>query len=250
VTLGKWLSNGPAGQFVLTFMVAQYLRLVHATTRWSKVDSQLLTDPVSAGRPVIAIMWHGRLLMAPYVWPRPQPLHLLVSRHGDGEYFARVMAQFGLPAVRGSTAREDKDRDKGGAPALREMLGLLKQGLSVGITPDGPRGPRMRLAMGIVTLARLSGAPVVPIAFATSHRRLLGSWDRFHLAWPFGRGAMVYGRPIVVARDLDAEQQEAARLEIEAALNAVTDRADLLVGQDTVEPAAAPVTAGQGEQAA
>jgi lysophospholipid acyltransferase (LPLAT)-like uncharacterized protein len=120
------------------------------------------------------------------------------------------------------------------------MLKLLRQNVSVALTPDGPRGPRMRLARGAVELARMSGAPVVPVSYATRRRRLLRSWDRFHLPLPFTSGVIVYGSPIRLPHELDEAGREEARLRIEAALNAVTWEADRLAGHAAVEPAAAP----------
>ncbi len=98
----------------------------------------------------------------------------------------------------------------------------------------------MRASEGVVDLARLSGVPVVPAAYATSRRRVLTSWDRFVVAWPFGRGVFVWGAPVTVAREADATAREAARQAIEDGLNTVTRRADSLVGQGAIEPAPLP----------
>ena len=84
------------------------------------------------------------------------------------------MTYFGVDSIAGSTSR-------GGTAALRTMLKRLRAGDCVGITPDGPRGPAMRASTGIVNIARLARAPIVPITYATSRRRVLATWDRFHL---------------------------------------------------------------------
>ena len=136
------------------------------------------------------------------------------------------MARFGMIMVRGSTHRRDRDRDKGGAAALRKMLSLLKNGNSVAVTPDGPSGPARILSGGVITLARLTGAPVVPVAIFTARYRLINSWDSFRVALPFSKGVIVFGEPIFVDRLLDDSGQEIKRLEIEAALNSVEDDAN------------------------
>src|SRR5690606_21656340 len=118
---------------------------------------------------------------------------------------------------------------------------------TVGITPDGPHGPRMRAGGGAVTLARLTGAPLLPLAFGCRPRRLLGTWDRLAVALPFGRGVFVWGAPIFVPRDADSDALEAARQALEKGLNAVTDEADRLTGQDLVPPA--PEAAGATAEA-
>jgi lysophospholipid acyltransferase (LPLAT)-like uncharacterized protein len=191
----------------------------------------------AAGRPFILAFWHGRLLMMPYVWQRGVAMRMLISTHRDGELIAGTIRHFGLGSVRGSSRRD-------GAAALRAMLKALRGGACVGITPDGPRGPRMRASEGVVGIAKLSGVQVLPAAFATSRRKLLGSWDRFALALPFSRGVFVWGAPIEVGRHDDTA---VATARIEAALNAVTSEADRLVGQSPVLPAELPAPASAGQ---
>ncbi len=105
------------------------------------------------------------------------------------------------------------------------------------MTPDGPRGPRMRAGDGAVTVARLSGAPIIPATYGISRRRVLGTWDRFIFALPFGRGGLLWGDPIHVDRGADADALEAARRQVEDGLNAITAEADRLCGCTPVEPA-------------
>jgi lysophospholipid acyltransferase (LPLAT)-like uncharacterized protein len=119
---------------------------------------------------------------------------------------------------------------------LRALLRALKASDCIGITPDGPRGPRMRAGGGVVDIARLSGAAILPLAYSASPRGLLGSWDRFLVPWPFGRGVYVWGTPLTVPRDADEATLAAARKTLEERLNGVTSEADWLMGQETVEP--------------
>ncbi len=116
------------------------------------------------------------------------------------------------------------------------MLRILKGGESVGLAPDGPHGPRMRASTGITHLARLSDATILPATFSIDRRRVLSTWDRFVVPWPFGRGVMVWGDPIHVPRDADDHALEAARQRVEDALNAITAEADRLCGTAPVEP--------------
>jgi lysophospholipid acyltransferase (LPLAT)-like uncharacterized protein len=209
------------------FLAAQYIRLVHATSSWRVVNGAAADAAWASGKPFILAFWHGRLLMMPYAWRRGVKMNMLISTHRDGELIAETIRHFGLGSVRGSSRRD-------GAAALRAMLKALKAGECVGITPDGPRGPRMRASEGVVGIAKLAGVPVLPAAFGTSRRRLLGSWDRFALALPFSRGVIVWGEPIAVDR---REDSASAVRRIELALNGVTAEADRLVGQTPVEPA-------------
>ncbi len=237
--LHKRLLRNEVVRGVLCAAAARYIRFAYASGRWRVEGGEVPAAFWREGKPFIVAFWHGRLLMMPYCWDAGAPMNMLISQHPDGQFIARTIGRFGLGTIAGSTRR-------GGTSALRAMLRTLRSGDYVGITPDGPRGPRMRAGGAIVEVARLARAPVVPVAFATSRRRVLGTWDRFVVALPFSRGVFVWGRPISVARDADAEAREAARRAVEDALNAVTREADRLVGQPAIEPAAEAAPAGSG----
>jgi len=223
----KRILGSDAVRRVLCWLGAQYIRFVYATGRWTVLRGDIPRAFWDRGEPFILCFWHGRLLMMPYCWNRRVDIHMLISQHRDGQIIARTVGHFGIRTIAGSTQR-------GGAGALRAMLKVLQAGECVGITPDGPRGPRMRASDGIVSVARLAGVPIVPATFAVDRRHVLGSWDRFVVAWPFARGVLAWGEPIHVTRDADVE---AARARVEEALNVLTAEADALVGAAPVEPA-------------
>src|SRR4029079_13360256 len=162
----------------------------------------------------------------PMAWQRLAPMHMLISAHRDGRIIADAVTYFGVDSIAGSSRR-------GGTAALRTMLRRLEAGDCIGITPDGPRGPAMRASAGIVNIARLARVLIVPIVFATSRRRVLRSWDRFHLALPFGRGVFLWGEPIEVATDLDPAGVEQARLRVESRMNEIAAEVDRRVGYGT-----------------
>jgi hypothetical protein len=188
------------------------------------------------GTPFIAAFWHGRMLPMPCFWAGDMTVYMLISQHPDGQLIARTIKHLGFDSITGSSTR-------GGSGALRALIKALADGACIGITPDGPHGPRMRAGDGVVTLARMSGAPILPVTYATDRRRVLGTWDRFFLAWPFGRGVLVWGDAVRVPRDAGAEALEAARRRLEDTLNAITAEADGLCGQAPIEPAPAPEAA-------
>lgn len=209
---------------------AAYIRLVWATSRWRVEGGEIPAAFWDQGRPFILAFWHGRLLMMPKCWRADRPIHMLISHHRDGQLIARTVAHFGIHSIAGSTTR-------GGAAGLRSLLKALKAGECVGITPDGPKGPRMRASDGILGLARLSGCPVIPVSYSARPAARLESWDRFQVPRPFARGVFVWGQPITVPRDADAAALDAIRQHLETAMNADTDRADALAGMDPVAPA-------------
>ena len=200
-----------------------YIRFVYLTSRWSVEGSDWTSRLTREGRTFIGAFWHGRLLMMPLAWHGLAPFHMLISAHRDGRIIAGAMTYFGIETIAGSTNR-------GGSSALREILKRLKEGGCVGVTPDGPRGPAMTVSIGIVNIARLAGVPIVPVTYATSRRRELASWDRFHLALPFGRGVFLFGEPIEIDAELDEAGLEDVRCLIEARMVEMVREADHRVG--------------------
>ena len=194
------------------------LRLLTATCRVRRVEGRA-GERWRAGTPFIFATWHSRVLLLPALY-RGRPLRVLISRSRDGELIARLCSRFNLDVARGSSSR-------GGAEALRALARALAQGTSVVVVPDGPRGPREVVKPGLVALAALSGAGIVPVALGASSEWRLGSWDGFRVPRPFARCVVRFGDPIAVPRGGDADAREVARKEIEAALHAVAGAADL-----------------------
>ncbi|HEY5649581.1 MAG TPA: lysophospholipid acyltransferase family protein, partial [Nitrospiria bacterium] len=116
------------------------------------------------GKNVIVAFWHSRQLMMPYAYSGPGKVNVLVSQHRDGELIAQTIAYFGMGALRGSTTR-------GGAAALRGLIRKAREGEDLGVTPDGPRGPRQVAQMGVIELAKLTGLPIIPLAFNASLKK-------------------------------------------------------------------------------
>lgn len=223
------------GQSLLAFLAAAYIRLVYWTSRWQTVNAVALEPFLRNRTPVICAFWHGRLMMMPKAWTTDAKMHVFISRHHDGEVIARAIERFNIDAVRGSSP--SKGKEKGAFVAIRGLLRTLKAGDNITITPDGPRGPRMRANDGVAVLAKLSGSAVLPATFATNRRLLLKTWDRFVWALPFSRGVFIWGDPIYVPADADAAGIEAARLKIETALNDLSAQADRLCGQAPIAAA-------------
>jgi lysophospholipid acyltransferase (LPLAT)-like uncharacterized protein len=231
MSLVKRLGRTRGFREAVGFLVARYLDLVRRTNRFV-VEPADAYERIGPMMPVIAAMWHGQHFMIHFA-KRPQDRAAsLVSRSGDGELNAVALRHLGVRAIRGSGERGRRvqnRRDRGGAAALRAMLRALADGEMVVLTADVPKISRV-CGPGIVTLAQLSGRPIVPVAVVTSRRIDFDSWDRASLGLPFGRGAMVLGEPVVVPRHADADAFEAARLAVERGLNAVHERAYALVG--------------------
>ncbi len=153
--------------------------------------------------PMILAFWHGDLLMQPYLYHqlRQRPnANVIISDHFDGQIIAKVIRYFSLGSIHGSSTRN-------GAKVFRSALKQLREGVDVGITPDGPKGPRHEVQDGVVALAQKSKAKVVVLSVVPQRYWQLKSWDRFTIAKPFTRIDMYASEPL----DLSDLTNERAR---------------------------------------
>ncbi|MGV6820272.1 MAG: lysophospholipid acyltransferase family protein [Parvularcula sp.] len=214
-------------------LVAGYMWLVRRLMRWEIVGAENLQSLATRDEGAIAAYWHARFFMMPSLRRYyPRGAVSLSSNHKDAEFMVATLKKVGIDAVRGSSASARKPgRQKGGIGAFRQLLGKIKEGKVVGVTPDGPKGPAFKAKLGTVQLARMAGAPIIPIAFSTRHAKRFDSWDRYMLPLPvpFGKGVIVIGEPYEVKARGDEEMKQAS-IGLEQALNAVTLKADQLAG--------------------
>lgn len=209
--------------------LAAYLALVHATSRL-RCEPADYADRYRAHEPYIVAMWHGQHFMTPFVRPKHLPAKVMISRSRDGEINATIARRFGMGLIRasgGRTAAQIKRR--GGARGFLEAVRALEEGDSLAMTADVPKGPARHAGLGIAMLARASGRPVVPTAYASRRRWDLKSWDKASVNLPFSAAAFVAGEAVAVPSDASDTDLEGYRLAIEDGLNAVTERAYAMV---------------------
>jgi len=209
--------------YCMATALAGFIHTLNATLRYRYTDQSGILKPESSPhRAVIFCLWHNRLGVAPKLRSgyfrsiqRYNPTAGLVSASKDGGILARMFQSFGLTAVRGSSSRR-------GHHALRELTTLARRGYDIAITPDGPRGPRYHLQEGVVSLARLTGLPIIPTMFNFSKKIQLNSWDRFQVPLPFARCEVTFGEPILVPRTADEATREKLRQQVENTLRSLT----------------------------
>lgn len=164
------------------------------------------------GEPVIFCLWHNRLAISMIVHRRyPRKLAALVSASKDGALLAAVLAKFGVAQVRGSSSRR-------GPQALLELTTRGERGYDLAVTPDGPKGPRYIVQAGVISLAQVTGFPIIPVTCNTFRKICLGSWDGFQIPLPFSRCELILNKPIFVPRSVGAERREELRKELEMSL--------------------------------
>lgn len=182
-------------------LAAGIIRLLRALMRVEVLGEEHPRRCWEGGERILFAFWHDQLLLMATVY-RGEGAKILISASKDGELIARTMRSFDFGAVRGSSTR-------GGRAAFRALLELAREPVDLALTPDGPKGPRHRLKEGVVQLARLSGRPVIPLAFACSRGHRFASWDRFLLPYPFSRGVFSYGPPVRFTAGDDPEEFQA-----------------------------------------
>ncbi|TAH36036.1 MAG: DUF374 domain-containing protein [Alphaproteobacteria bacterium] len=214
-------------QSLISWVAYLYMELVYYTSRWEHHNRAVPESFWDAGKPMIVCFWHNRLLCMCRCWRKGVKATILISQHRDGRFISQTIHHYGVGTVTGSTSR-------GSSAALREMVEKIEQSYCVGITPDGPRGPRFQAAPGPVYLAKLTGIPIVNVSVATSKRKVLQSWDRFLVCLPFSRGAYVWGNPIHVPQDCSDADLELYRQKLEQDLIDVSNRSDQLCGQTPI----------------
>lgn len=236
--------------YLLGGLVWAYMRINTSTIKWRFEGLEHIEPLLAENRAFVVAIWHSRLLLYPVLETRvvkrfPQRTHatsIIVSNSKHGNITNRASELLGLHIIRGSTARKDRRKDKGGVAGARAALKALKQHAMVCMTIDGPRGPAEHVPVEPVKLAQQAGAPVVTLGLSSGGKRL-NTWDRLLLPLPFSRGCMVFGEPIETSKAMDSEE---LRQSIEARLKSVTDRADAISGREA-EPAVAQPVGGRLE---
>jgi lysophospholipid acyltransferase (LPLAT)-like uncharacterized protein len=216
-------------QVALGRTLASYLRLVWNTSSLT-IEPGDLYARVDREIPFILTFWHGQHFLMPFVMKPHHEGKVMISRHADADINAITAEAFGVGTIRGSGAHGRDFIRKGGISATKLAIDTLKSGINVAMTADVPKISRIA-GLGVVTVAKYSGRPIFPIAIATRNRVLANSWDRASIHLPFGPAAMVVGDGVRVAANADEAALDAARKLVQERLNAVTARAEEIVGR-------------------
>jgi lysophospholipid acyltransferase (LPLAT)-like uncharacterized protein len=162
---------------LVPFIASLLIRLLYLTNK-----KQFHAPDTIGDDPIIMACWHGELLMIPYAYTRFRKtphVKLVISEHFDGNLIAKTLEFFKFSTIRGSSTR-------GGARALIKSIKELKDGYDLGITPDGPKGPRHEVADGIIVMAQKADVKIVLVEIKPSSYWQLSSWDKFVIPKPFG----------------------------------------------------------------
>jgi len=197
---------------LVAFAAAIFIRLLRATVRAKHVA----VENIDRTPQYILSFWHEHMILMLHSRFR-KPITVMSSASRDGDLAVTVYNTYGVQAVRGSSTR-------GGGAALREFIRRAREGSNLVFTPDGPKGPPHKVKEGVILAAKLSGLPIVPIAFAASRCKRLRSWDRMIVPLPLSRVVYLYGEPLSVPRDGDVEEWSA---KLEERMNRLAAEAEM-----------------------
>ncbi len=213
--------------------IASYIRMVNRNTKWQRIGYEELDQLAEQGEPVIVVLWHQRLAQSPYFFPLDKAqICSITSSARAGSMVGRVQKLFGMDTIAMAS------KHKSNVAVSREVLGKMKQGISIGIAADGPRGPERVLSTVPLVWARTSGKRVFGITFSARHGREAGTWDRLLMPRPWRNEGVFLCREWTetVPRKASEEQIETLRQNLEQHMNDITAEADRMVGREPWSP--------------
>lgn len=213
-------------QELICLVIVSYMRLVFYSSKKIFINYEKLLETAQNKVPLIVVFWHNRLMMTPFVTMMPKKLHpdynfmTLASRHGDGKIVGRVMEKFGLISILGSSQDGRKSSRGIEFSSIKKIIDGLKNGFSIGITPDGPRGPNQKINGEIINIARISGAKILATSYSASRFKKLNTWDHFIVPLPFSTLCFYFDEEAIpVAGKTSEEEMEKIKTLIETRIN-------------------------------
>ncbi len=211
------------GRLIFSWIISLIIYFLSNSIKWRELTPENKENALKSNLPIIVVFWHERIAVMSKIWPKKRPLAMLQSPHADGKLIAQAINHLGFQTVWGSTNRN----------AVGGILGLVrkaKKGVSIGITPDGPRGPALICSSGPIALAKATGLQVIPIAWSTSKFWKLSNWDQSIVPKPFSKGVWVWGKPIKVNKNINKNKIRELTNQLSIELQNTTKIADNFFG--------------------
>jgi lysophospholipid acyltransferase (LPLAT)-like uncharacterized protein len=180
----------------LSLVGALYVYIVYISSQKTFINKDNFDKLILENKSFIYALWHDQLLLSPFTWQTKNRIEILISKHKDGDIIADLIKYHGFNSIRGSTNNPNKEKEKNTISSIRKIIKTLKANVSIGITPDGPRGPRHKVSEGTINIARISNKKILPMALAYKEQWVLNTWDKFIIPKPFNKICIVWGDPI------------------------------------------------------
>ena len=220
----KYLASKVVAQNIISYLGSLYILFVHKSSKIKFKDRKNINGLFKKDESFIYSFWHDQLLMCPLTWQNRKPIRVLISKHRDGDIISKVILHLGFSAIRGSTHKSNKIKNKGGLLSARKMIKSLKNGISIGISPDGPKGPRHKVSEGILSISRLSKSVILPVGIGFKKKWVLNTWDKFIIPKPFNEITVVWGDPISAITNEKNNHQ--FKIKLESKMNNLTAQAN------------------------
>ena len=185
-------------QNILGFFTFLYIRTVNLTSSIQFENETIPKQFWNNDKPFILAFWHSQLMMIGFSWKKNKNVNILASGHSDGKFGAIVGKYFNLNNIQ--TSKKNK------SISLKSIFKLLNDNNYIGITPDGPRGPKEIVSEGIIKIAKSSKVPIIPIGFWSSKNFKLKSWDSFLITLPFSKCSFVWSKPLEIPNNIHKNQ--------------------------------------------
>jgi len=230
----KIFFNNDLARKIISYLIYFYLFVVYKTSKKKFIGFEIHLDYIVSKKSIIFPFWHNRLMMIPFISNKLKSkienyqLMTLASRHGDGKIVGEVMERFGLISILGSS-KDKRGSHKGiDYSSLKRIINGLKNGISLGITPDGPRGPNQEINGEIVNIAKLTGATLIAVSYSCSKFIIIKkSWDNFKIPLPFSKLCFVVSpNKYFIEKNISDLDLENLKLEIRDDLNRTQNLAD------------------------
>ena len=205
-------------QSFIGWIISIYLKFCYHSSSWDLKGEDHVKKLLSKKENFIVCFWHGRLLMTPFCWKYNKNFFMLISDHPDGRLISNAVSHFQIKTIVGSSS---KNRLK----SLKEIIREIKNNNIIGITPDGPRGPKYKFKDGIISISKLTNIPIIPLSFGSKFNFKFNSWDDFLFATPFNSYLSVWGKPIKWEKN---DSNKTFKRRIEDELNRVTKLSNCL----------------------
>jgi lysophospholipid acyltransferase (LPLAT)-like uncharacterized protein len=180
----------------LSLVGALYIYIVYVSSQKTFINKDNFDKLILENKSFIYALWHDQLLLSPFTWQTKNRIDILISKHKDGDIIADLVKYHGFNSIRGSTNNPSKVKEKNTISSIRKIIKTLKANVSIGITPDGPRGPRHKVSEGTINIARISNKKILPMALAYKEQWVLNTWDKFIIPKPFNKICIVWGDTI------------------------------------------------------
>ena len=192
----KYIAGFKLTQLFVSYIGSMYVLFVYKTSTINLKNRKYINRLFKKNESFIYAFWHDQLLICPLTWQSEFKIKVLISKHRDGDIITRLISNLGFNAIRGSTHKSWKTKNKGGLLSARKMIKSLKNGISIGISPDGPKGPRHKVSDGILSISRLSNSSILPVGIGFKKKWVLNTWDKFIIPKPFNQITIIWGEAI------------------------------------------------------